>query len=286
MKHISILKKTVLSMAILSVVATMLVGCDAVDKVKTLIGKNQDTEESEPTQEEEAEQDYQDYIHDALAAVRENATLDTDTPVTQAESDNSDDSGKVIYVERDDSPDTSVYVSSSDSGSTPDYDNLFVNDDDSAAETAGQKDADSVEEKKPTPATFDVGTGIVYIDGKYDTTYQANLQKLINDARTGLNYPAFTINSSLGICANLRSKEITCYLSHYRPDGSLYTSLAPDYYKAEIITIDGATEKETLDAWLTDPISRGLIFSKDYTNVGVATYVCNGLNCTVVSFGY
>ena len=228
-----------------------------------------------------ADQDYEDYIHDALAAVRDNATVSTGNS-NNTEVPEDDSTGRVVYVEKQDSPDNpeSVFVSSSDD----DLNDVF---EDPADETKGQKDADSdANIDKTTPAVFDVGTGLVYIDGNYDPAYQANLQTLINSARTGLNYLPFTINNSLGTCANLRAKEITCYLSHYRPDGSAYNSLAPDYYKAEIITVSGASEKDVLDAWLMDPVSKNLIFSKEYTNIGVSTYVCNGLNCTVVSFGY
>jgi len=232
-----------------------------------------------------SDQDYQDYIHDALAAVRDSATVSTgDNTASEPSNDTDGQDGRIIFVEKSDSPEDteSVFVSSSSADD-------LVFPEDPAKETEGQKDADSptdTGEKKTTPDTFDVGRGLVYIDGKYDTAYQTNLQTIINDARTGLNYPPFTINTSLGTCANLRAKEITCYLSHMRPDGSMFYSLAPDYYKGEIITIDGASEKETFDAWLEDPISRSMIFSEDYKNIGVSTYVCNGLNCTVVSFGY
>jgi len=232
---------------------------------------------------ENINQDYQDYIHDALAAVRDSATVSTgDNTASEPSGDTDSQDGRIIFVEKSDSPEDteSVFVSSSSADD-------LVFPEDPAKETEGQKDADSpTDTKETTPATFDVGRGLVYIDGKYDTAYQTNLQTIINDARTGLNYPPFTINTSLGTCANLRAKEITCYLSHMRPDGSMFYSLAPDYYKGEIITIDGATEKETFDAWLEDPVSRSMIFSEDYKNIGVSTYVCNGLNCTVVSFGY
>lgn len=259
-----------------SVFAFALCGCDPKEGEE---GENADT--ADTSQNSDSSSDYQDYIHDALAAVRDGATVTVGNG-TEAVPDSGEDSGRIIYVEKADSPnDAEVFVSSSSA-----EDLVFP---DPADETEGQKDADNPTDtntKEPTPATFDVGKGLVYIDGEYDTTYSTNLQTIINDARTGLNYPAFTVNTSLGTCANLRAKEITCYLSHMRPDGSMFYSLAPQYYKGEIITIDGASEKETFDAWLEDPISRSMIFSEDYTNVGVSTYVCNGLNCTVVSFGY
>lgn len=229
--------------------------------------------------------EYEDYIHEALEAVRDSAKVDTGMGDNSADEIIPDsDSGRVIQIERGDSSDTpeSVFVSGSDAAIGMDNGSST----DNSSSSSSSSSSSTTEGPKVTPATFDVGTGLVYIDGKYDTAYATKLLTIINDARTGLNYPAMTTNTSLGTCANLRSKEITCFLSHFRPDGSYFTSLAPDYYKAEIITIDGATEQETFDAWMEDPISRGIIFSKEYSSIGAANYVCNGLNCIVVSFGY
>ena len=222
--------------------------------------------------------EYEDYIHEALEAVKDSATVDTGNGETSEipDTDGEKSEGRVIQIERQESDEEpeSVFVSGTEAADTSD------------SSSSSSDSSSSDETPKTTPDTFEVGTGFVYIDGKYDTTYSKDLLKIIQDARTGLNYPTANENKSLDICANLRAKEITCYLSHYRLDGTPYYSLAPDYYKAEIITIDGATAQETFDAWLEDPISRGIIFSKDYQSIGVSNYVCNGLNCIVVSFGY
>ena len=270
LRHSSRLIKIMALSLCLSLSAGGLCGCAQDDPTA-----KEDSSDTAP----DSEQDYTDYIHDALEAVNKDAKVDVgDVPPVPSAS--TPDSGKVIYVEKEDSESVpeSVFVSSSEA------EDSFV---DPADETKGQKDADSEPaEKQPTPDDFEVGTGLVYIDGKYDTAYASNLAAEINAARTGLNYDPFTQNTSLGTCANLRAKEITCFLSHYRPDGSTFFSLAPDYYKAELIAIDAATPKETLDAWMSDPISRGILMSKDYTTFGVSNYVCNTLNCIVVSLGY
>lgn len=233
--------------------------------------KEADTEDSENGGSSGDE--YEDYIHAALEAVKDNAQVVGDDNKSVDQNAEDESKGRVIEIDRSDSDDEPepVFVSSEVA-------------DDTSSSNDGQGSQSDTKEK--TPAVFEVGTGLVYIDGKYDETYRTNLLKTINDARTGLNYPAMTINDSLNICANLRAKEITCFLSHYRPDGSQFYSLAPNYYKAEIITIDSANPKETLDAWMTDPISRNILFSKEFTSIGASNYVCNGLNCIVVSFGY
>lgn len=252
-------------------------GCEGAPEAEG--GDGAENAASENATAASADDEYDKYIHDALETVKNNSVTTEDAPlggttpeVPKTSSDNSGD-GKVIYVAKEDSEGVpeEVFVSSQE------FDDFAEEE----PETTPTPDP-----KTPAPETFEVGRGLVYIDGKYDTAYSANLLKYINDARTGLNYPAYTENVSLGTCANLRAKEITCYLSHYRPDLSKFYSLAPDYYKAEIITIDNSDVKETFDAWLEDPISRGIIFSDDYGSIGVSNYVCNGLNCIVVSIGY
>lgn len=239
--------------------------------------------EKEAEEIEKAQDPYEQYIHEALESVRDNAQVD-DSVNTPPEVTSDNPNGRVIeFVRDDESEKEQIYISSDIDSSYEDAfeDNSDVGDSNTSSETGTDPN-----EKKVTPAVFDVGTGLVYIDGKYDETYRTNLLQTINDARTGLNYPPMTINNSLNTCANLRTKEIACFLSHIRPDGSRFSSLAPDYYKAEIITIDSANPKETLDAWLLDPVSRNLIFTKDFTSIGASNYICNGLNCIVVSFGY
>lgn len=238
-------------------------------------GEKSDTNADDVEKSESSGDPYEDYIHQALEAVRDSAQVaDSASDTTSPDSNESEvpSNGRVIQIERGEEKDAPepVFVSSE------------VADD--STDTSDSKD-DS-DEKKTTPETFEVGTGLVYIDGKYDDAYRTNLLKTINDERAGLNYPEMTVNTSLNTCANLRAKEITSYLSHVRPDGSMFYSLAPDYYKAEIITVDSANPKETFDAWMTDPISRGILLSKEYTSIGASNYICNGLNCIVVSFGY
>ena len=259
-------KRIIAAMLCMSLAAMTLCGCDAEDEKAN----------KENTQGSDKDA-YDEYIHNALEAVKNNSSTPA-APGSAAPTPIVDDqNGRVIYVEKEDSSKIpeSVYVSSS----------VFED----PADNANGQNSDSSSEpevKEKTPETFEVGTGLVYIDGKYDTAYQGELLQYINDARTGLNYPEMTINTSLNTCANLRAKEIAALLGHMRPDGTMFYSLAPDYYKGEIITTDNATVKETFDAWMTDPISRNMLFSKEYTSIGASNYVCNGQNCIVVSFGY
>ncbi len=254
-------------------------GCTQEDAASEETAEDDGANEADDAQAEEELSDYEAYIRDALSSVANTATITTDTPAVILPED-AEDTGKVVYVERKDSEDIpeSVFISSSETPApTPE-----------PMPTFDTEPATSVTEPEPlvTPDVFDVGTGLIYIDGKYDTTYSSDLAKEINEARSGLNYPILMTNSSLTTCANLRAKEITCFLSHMRPDGSMFYSLAPQYYKAELIAIDDAPAKETMLAWMTDPVSKGILFSKNYTTFGVSNYVCNGLNCIVVSFGY
>ena len=188
--------------------------------------------------------------------------------------DDGSDTGRIIFVDQEDSDDLpdSVFVSSSD--------DLFKND------TADAVDTPVPEEDKTTPEDFEVGTSQVYIRGELNSGYSDGLIGTINKIRIDMGYPPFTINTGLTKCANMRSREITTFLSHYRLDGSLWYSLAPKYYKAELLAIDNVPELETVEAWITDPNSRNLIFTRDYTSIGASCFDCNTLHCCVIALGY
>ena len=229
---------------------------------------------------------YDEYIHAALDAVSKDGNTASKDEQTEA------DKGKVVQLK--DSDDT-VYVSSEeqlleDSGIVPDF---------SATPTpvsaeAGSEDlqasaADATPTPTPTPTvtpeTFEVGKCCIYVKCEEDAAYGTEVVTAINKARTDLGYPALNENSSLATCANRRTREIYTRLSHIRPNNLPFYSLAPEYFKAEMLAIDTSDSDVTFDAWMMDPVSRALIYTTKYTSVGAYAIKCNGMNCVVVAFG-
>lgn len=281
---------------------------EAVEQSENANGSEEDNALEDDQQAEEDKQpttdDYSDYIRTTLKAVSEV----TPTPVPP-------DPGKVIVVDSSDNP-QNVFVSASDDLSMQDYDNAFSSSstallaqedyDDTPLTTANSESsssdassssssslsaADSSGSSNPndnglTPDDFPVGTSCIYISGEVDDTYGSDLITALNKARTDLGYPELIERTGLNKCADRRSREITSMLSHLRPNATPFYSLAPQYFKAEMLAVDGATPQETIDAWVRDPNSRTLVFTTKYTSVGAACFKCNGLKCIVVALGY
>lgn len=259
--------------------------------------KEEAAEESpEDTAEEanaasEPEDEYSKYIRDALSAVSQGVEGDIVADKSQ------EDTGRVVYVETDDSSPQSVYVSAADeslpeeSGIVPEFetddsDSNYTLDDAVTRIPKDGEEATPTPTGSPTPETFEVGTCCIYINGETDAAYGSEIVAAINKARTDLGYPALTENAGLSTCADRRTREIASYLSHMRPNALPFYSLAPEYFKAEMLAIDNATPPETVDAWITDPYSRTLVFTNKYTSVGASCFKCNDLCCVVVAYGY
>lgn len=227
--------------------------------------------------------DYSDYINDSIKSVTNNTTPTPEPKVEDTQS---------VDVILDDLPDKSLYVSSSDSlkedsGVTPD----FSVPEEPVEEENGESDEETEEaegeaESNVTPDEFEVGKCCIYINGAIDDQYGADIITALNKARTDLGYTPLTEKNGLDVCANRRTREIATFLSHKRPDGTPFYSLAPMYFKAEMLAIDGAKPEETVEAWIRDPYSRNLVFTEKFTSVGAACFKCNTLNCVVVALGY
>lgn len=242
--------------------------------------------------------DYSSYVKGTI----DNVSGANATPEPTAVVDNT----RIVDVEVDELPARGVYVSSSenlpeDSGVVPEFksEDLNAEDEDEEDNNKEDKKSDSDEDEEDseeieynaygnpiTPDEFDVGKCCIYINGEIDEQYGSDIITALNKARTDLGYDALDEKKGLDTCANRRTREISCFLSHTRPNATPFYSLAPEYFKAEMLAIDGAKPEETIDAWIRDPYSRSLVFTTKFTSVGAACFKCNGLNCVVVALGY
>ncbi|MCR5830949.1 MAG: hypothetical protein K6G67_02265 [Lachnospiraceae bacterium] len=137
-----------------------------------------------------------------------------------------------------------------------------------------------------TPEEFPTDTCCIYINGESDSAYGTEIVTAINKARKDLGYTEFTNNKGLATCGDRRTREIAANYSHTRPNGQPFYSVAPEYFKAEMLIIDNQKAEDTVDAIIKkDPISRNLIFTNKYTAIGASSFKCNGMKYTVVAFG-
>ena len=147
----------------------------------------------------------------------------------------------------------------------------------------------STEEKTDgplTPEEFPTDTCCIYINGESDSAYGTEIVTAINKIRKDLGYKEFTNNKGLATCGDRRTREIAANYSHTKPNGQPFYSVAPEYFKAEMLIIDNQKAEDTVDAIIkNDPISRNLIFTNKYTSIGASSFKCNGMKYTVVAFG-
>ena len=261
-------KKKLILISLLILICALMPGCNQAEESEA--GEGQQTEEANQPNVD----DYDAYIQAALNKVTQSSVKEEpkeeDTRQVQVTR-----GVPLLTVQPD-----SYYVDAGD-------DSDFI----SGAEAPDAQNVPNVQPDEGltggvTPDTFDVGTCCIYIDGESDSGYAGDLITELNNIRTNMGYQPFNENTSLSECADRRAREITCYLNHTRPNQKPFYSLAPEYFKAEMLAIDGANALDTIRAWIRDENSRSILFNTKYTSVGAACFKCNGLNCVVLAFGY
>lgn len=149
-----------------------------------------------------------------------------------------------------------------------------------------EEEEDEKEEHEPTPNLFPMDSCQVEINGVYQIDLEKSLLDQINQRRVEYNIAPLTFNTSLRACADARCKEQTYFIGHFRPDGTAFTSIAPDYVMGECIAVDYRSAAEVMEAWFSVNKSRMQIMHPDYTQCGIAAYKIGGVNFIAAEFGY
>lgn len=284
--------KIALYLAIIFAVQISLTGCKDSEKGSVTTGNKPGSEASRGSGQ--SQDDFSVYIKNALESVSKEPQKETEVvPEDKRQIVFTDKSGgnvespvsEIINSEPTDEDILRVSASEGQEALEEMPDGLLEED----GKSDGSQTADSSSEtldSSLTPDDFQVGTSCIYINGEIDAGYGANLIAALNKVRTDLGYEPLTERVGLDKCADRRTREITSSFSHIRPNGQPFYSVAPDYFKAEMLAIDNAKPEETIDAWIRDPISRALVFNTKYTSVGAASFKCNGFYCSVIAFGY
>lgn len=164
---------------------------------------------------------------------------------------------------------------------------IEVDDPDPYANGAGElPDDKDPHEHEVTPNLFEMDECQVEIYGVYQVKLAKDLLKEINSRRKDYGIGPLVQNTSLLACADSRCKEQTYFVGHFRPDGSAFNSIAPDYVQGECIAVEYRTVKEIMEAWFSVNKSRMQIMNPDYTQCGISIYDIEGTYYIAAEFGY
>ncbi|MBP5385336.1 MAG: CAP domain-containing protein [Lachnospiraceae bacterium] len=149
----------------------------------------------------------------------------------------------------------------------------------------GEKEKDPNLTGNGTPLVFDVGDATCIALGSFDNAMEAEILTAINAYRTRGNLKPLEANMSLEFCADTRSRESTVCFNHTRPNGSLWYTVAPAYYRSELLAKDYGSAQDTVDAWMSTATGREHLLNPDQLSVGISVFKHDGRNFIVASLG-
>ena len=136
-----------------------------------------------------------------------------------------------------------------------------------------------------TPLVFDVADCTITAFGSFDNGMSDSIFSAINEYRKNGGLPLIEKNQSLRFCADCRAKEISYSFNHIRENGTYWFTVAPDYFKAELLATDFSTAQETVDAWMQTATGRQYLLSEDLGSIGISTFKSGGRSYFVCALG-
>ena len=136
-----------------------------------------------------------------------------------------------------------------------------------------------------TPLVFDISDCTCIAFGEFDKTMSDAILAAVNVYRANANLEPLQHNQSLMFCADCRSKEASYSFSHTRVNGTYWFTVAPAYYKAELMASDFATAQQTVDAWMQTATGRQYLLGNEYLSIGIFTFRSGGRNYIVCALG-
>ncbi len=142
--------------------------------------------------------------------------------------------------------------------------------------------------RESTPQSFYVDDCLVQRGGDYSATDADKIIQEVNNARAAYNIPALIKNTGLCKVADVRAKEISYAFMSTRPDGSDYTTVAPQYYKSENMAAlpKGTSASSAVDGLRNYTTTRRDIMDENFKNIGASYYTFGDYTYVVVALGY
>lgn len=110
-----------------------------------------------------------------------------------------------------------------------------------------------------------------------DTSYAAQVVRLVNEERAKEGLAPLTIDEGLTAAGNVRAQEIVTNFSHTRPDGTSFATAIQEqgvsYRRSgENIAWGQRSPEEVVNAWMNSSGHRANIMNANFTRIGVGHY--------------
>ena len=117
------------------------------------------------------------------------------------------------------------------------------------------------------------------VTGTYAQSQARSILDMVNAARAKEGVPALKWNSSLEATAKLRAAELTELFSHSRPDGTMCPTAFPSgcVYVGENIAAGYSSAASVNAGWTSSPGHYNNMVSKNFTTIGIACFVHDGV---------
>ncbi len=117
------------------------------------------------------------------------------------------------------------------------------------------------------------------------TQFAYDVLTLVNEYRASQGLKAYTWDTSLAACADVRAQEIASYFSHTRPNGSQYWTVNSDLMWGENLAEGYDNAQELVQAWINSPTHQANLVG-DFDTCSIGVYVVNGWYYVAQEFGY
>lgn len=136
-----------------------------------------------------------------------------------------------------------------------------------------------------TPYVFKIADSTVIAFGEFDKAMADSIFAAINVYRANAHLMPLQWNQSLMFCADCRAKEASYSFTHFRENGTYWFTVAPKYYKAELMASDFVDAQETVDGWMQTATGRQYLLGEDLMSIGISVFKSGGRNYIICSLG-
>lgn len=143
-----------------------------------------------------------------------------------------------------------------------------------------EEDVKGVAENKEEANTYDyVDSAQGGVSGYYDEDIVYQVLSKVNEIRAEYGLSSLSWDNTLESVAKVRAKEASVCWSHYRPDGTIYTTVCPTRVEGENLAKYYFNVDDVVNAWMNSPTHKENILRAQFTSVGIACYKTDKGGC-------